>query len=176
MLLRPVRKFNGRKFLTRKFPELRYNIMYYSTERGDVFAWGLNQHGQCGVGEFVKSPHIKKKENFKLLPPNDWIVNVYCPLRVEGIPPVTEVHCGWSHTVAVTAGIYVYVERERERQRERERERQRERERERERERGGGGGGERERERNNNLCCVFLSVQRQLANTFDDLHVHNKFI
>lgn len=71
-------------------------------EDGIVALWGLNQHGQCGVGE--------KTESFSLTTPVDqvsvtdtnWISNVYLPRDVGGLPTVSEVHCGWSHTVIVS--------------------------------------------------------------------------
>ena len=71
-------------------------------DNGDVYAWGLNQHGQCGVGHPAQSS--LGDENLRLSSSNDWILNVYVPLKVEGLPPVAEIHCGWSHTVAVIAG------------------------------------------------------------------------
>ena len=67
-----------------------------------MYAWGLNQHGQCGVGHPAQSS--LGDEHLKLSLSNDWILNVYVPLKVEGLPPVAEIDCGWSHTVAVTAG------------------------------------------------------------------------
>ena len=33
-------------------------------------------------------------------------MNVYLPVKVEGLPPVAEVHCGWSHTLTITTGRY----------------------------------------------------------------------
>ena len=60
------------------------------SERGDVFLWGLNQDGQCGLSPgdtrggqsggcgFVVTPHL-----------------------LEGVPPVDRVSCGWSHTIAI---------------------------------------------------------------------------
>ena len=50
------------------------------------------------------STYSSDSESFKLSPSNDWIVNVYLPMKVEGLPPVAEVHCGWSHTLTITAG------------------------------------------------------------------------
>ena len=44
----------------------------------------------------------ESSESFKLS--NDWIMNVYLPVKVEGLPCVAEVHCGWSHTLTITAG------------------------------------------------------------------------
>ena len=79
-------------------------MMLYTgtTEHGEIFAWGLNQHGQCGIRPLMTSTYID--ESFKISPSDDWILNVYLPLKVEGLPAVAEVHCGWSHTLAITAG------------------------------------------------------------------------
>ena len=76
--------------------------IFYVAEGGEVYAWGLNQHGQCGVGQPDK--FSLRNEDLKLSPSNEWILNVYVPLRVKGLPPVYEVHCGWSHTIAMTTG------------------------------------------------------------------------
>ena len=76
--------------------------LYAPAEHEELFVWGLNQHGQCGTGTLVNSS--LSSDVFKLSPSKDWVLNVYIPLKVEGLPPVTEVHCGWSHTIAVTAG------------------------------------------------------------------------
>ena len=75
---------------------------YFYVERGEIFAWGLNHHGQCGVGPLLVS--TESSESFKLS--TDWIMNVYLPVKVEGLPCVAEVHCGWSHTLTITAGNY----------------------------------------------------------------------
>ena len=75
---------------------------YFYVECGESFAWGLNHHGQCGVGPLLVS--MESSESFKLS--NDWIMNVYLPVKVEGLPCVAEVHCGWSHTLTITAGNY----------------------------------------------------------------------
>ena len=75
-----------------------FAIIY--VERGEIFAWGLNHHGQCGVGPLLVS--TESSERFKLS--NDWIMNVYLPVKVEGLPCIAEVHCGWSHTLTITAG------------------------------------------------------------------------
>ena len=77
---------------------------YFYVERGEIFAWGLNHHGQCGVGPPLSS--TKSSKSFKLSPSSDWIMNTYLPVKVEGLPPMAEVHCGWSHTLTITAGNY----------------------------------------------------------------------
>ena len=38
----------------------------------------------------------------KVSPDSTTILNVYVPLKVEGLPPVVEVCCGWSHNMAVS--------------------------------------------------------------------------
>ena len=54
---------------------------------GDVFAWGLNQHGQCGVGtltdELKSGGHA---ECFKVS-----TSNVFQPLSIKRLPAVSEV-------------------------------------------------------------------------------------
>ena len=73
------------------------------TDEGEVFAWGLNQHGQCGVGTLMDE--LKSREDaecFKVSGLN-WIVHVYQPLSIKNLPAVSEVCCGWSHVLAVTS-------------------------------------------------------------------------
>ena len=75
---------------------------FFITEDSELFAWGLNQHGQCGVGELTD--RLKSEvdtEGFRVSGSN-WILNVYQPLVVKGLPAVSEVCCGWSHVLAVT--------------------------------------------------------------------------
>ena len=71
-----------------------------------MFAWGLNQHGQCGVGELTDRLKLEvDAEGFRVSGSN-WILNVYQPLVVKGLPTVSEVCCGWSHVLAVTGEKY----------------------------------------------------------------------
>ncbi len=79
-----------------------------TTVDAELLMWGLNQHGQCAVGSVTEDSRTQPKsdvlENCKLGASN-WITNVYLPLRVEVKGDkfaVSEVRCGWSHTVAVT--------------------------------------------------------------------------
>lgn len=74
----------------------------FITEDGELFAWGLNQHGQCGVGELTDRHKSEvDTEGFRVSGSN-WILNVYQPLVVKGLPVVSRVCCGWSHVLAVT--------------------------------------------------------------------------
>ena len=43
-------------------------------------------------------------DSFKLSD-SRWISHVYRPMITRELPPITEVHCGWSHTTAIS-GIY----------------------------------------------------------------------
>lgn len=81
--------------------------LYATPEHEELFVWGLNQHGQCGTTPLVKSP--LNNDSSKVSLSKDWVLNVYVPSKVEGLPSVAEVHCGWSHTIAVTTGVYVHV-------------------------------------------------------------------
>ena len=75
----------------------------FTTEDGELFAWGLNQHGQCGVGELTDRHKSEvDTEGFRVSGSN-WILNVYQPLVVKGLPAVSRVCCGWSHVLAVTS-------------------------------------------------------------------------
>lgn len=73
---------------------------------GQLFMWGLNQHGQCALGSLTESSGVRLKAADVLqhtqLGTSNWIANVYRPLRVEVDSKIAEVHCGWSHTIAVT--------------------------------------------------------------------------
>ncbi|XP_019850124.1 PREDICTED: secretion-regulating guanine nucleotide exchange factor-like [Amphimedon queenslandica] len=61
------------------------------TVEGDVYCFGDNRHGQCGAP-----------------PPNNAVGDasklVLLPNKVDRLPPVSEIHCGWSHCLAVTKG------------------------------------------------------------------------
>ena len=100
------------QFPTRFYMWYTFNVFYFvnlRAEHGEVFAWGLNQHGQCGIGPMMASACSSDSKSFKLSPSNGWILNVYLPVKVEGLPPVVEVHCGWSHTLAISAGIVIII-------------------------------------------------------------------
>ena len=60
--------------------------------------WGLNQYGQCAVGEMTG--HISP-EQVKVSETNQ-VLNIYEPLVVQGLPPLSEVHCGWSNTLVIS--------------------------------------------------------------------------
>lgn len=57
---------------------------------GGVLCFGDNRHGQCGAP-----------------PPNDAMSDasklVLLPNKVDRLPPVSEIHCGWSHCLAITS-------------------------------------------------------------------------
>ncbi len=66
---------------------------------GSLVTWGLNQHGQCGHGtlqEFMG--HRYGVDNFKCSSTGH-IVNLYVPVVLEGVASISDVRCGWSHTV-----------------------------------------------------------------------------
>ena len=87
------------------------------TARGEVFAWGLNDHGQCGqrpTSQPTPLPNMvvqsgTDEQDSPSMPKeglsgagSDGKKHVCCPHRVEGIEPAVQVHCGWSHVVMVT--------------------------------------------------------------------------
>lgn len=78
----------------------------YSHVLGDrsLLSWGLNQHGQCGVSTSLDVLREGGMENFKLNS-SGHVTHVYTPVRVRGVALLTEVHCGWSHTLVVTGNI-----------------------------------------------------------------------
>ena len=71
-------------------------------EDGIVTLWGLNQHGQCCIGEKAESFCLTIPVDQVNLTDTNWISNVYLPCDVVGLPPVSDVHCGWSHTVVIS--------------------------------------------------------------------------
>lgn len=65
--------------------------------------WGYNQHGQCAVMAATESnPPLNSDVQCAR---DDLIKVVLIPHRLQGLPPVSEVQCGWSHTLAVTSKI-----------------------------------------------------------------------
>jgi alpha-tubulin suppressor-like RCC1 family protein len=57
------------------------------TSDGAVYCWGANTHGQLGNGS---------------------VADTGTPVRVEGLPPVTQLAAGWAHTCALTASGRAY--------------------------------------------------------------------
>ena len=58
------------------------------TVNGDLYCWGYNDHGQCAISldhKIIKQPHL-----------------------INGIPPMAELCCGWSHVIAITSN-YEFV-------------------------------------------------------------------
>ena len=66
--------------------------------RGDVYCFGDNRHGQCGA----PPPNNAAGDASKL---------VLLPNKVDRLPPVYEIHCGWSHCLAITSkqGLFVTI-------------------------------------------------------------------
>ena len=74
-----------------------------------MMAWGLNSHGQCGVG--VQSAERSEEHDTACpyplpssikLAESGWVKTVCLPRSVCGLPPISEVHSGWSHSLAVS--------------------------------------------------------------------------
>ena len=63
--------------------------------------WGLNQHGQCAVRE----PSASISPDKVRVSETNQVLNVFEPLAVQGLPPLSEVHCGWSNTLAITGKL-----------------------------------------------------------------------
>ena len=78
---------------------------------GDLFAWGLNDRGQCSVPIAVKNggmepplPSDKKaglEEGGRVV----GVERVDVPLRVEGLGHVVVVSSGWTHVIAKNSSV-----------------------------------------------------------------------
>ena len=77
--------------------------MHAYADDGSLLSWGLNQHGQCGVGILTEELRAEA-EHFKLSETR-WVSNVCRPLIVKGLPPIAQVSCGWSHVLAVSGEL-----------------------------------------------------------------------
>ena len=92
-----------------------------NTARGEVFTWGLNDHGQCGQCPVPKPTPLPNKEvqSGTVECKATALVSeggqdgglagkrhIWWPHILEGIEPAVRVHCGWSHVVMVT-GTYM---------------------------------------------------------------------
>ena len=81
-----------------------YDILIFAyAGDGTLLSWGLNQHGQCGVGFLTEELRVEA-ECFKL-GETQWVCNVCRPVRVKGLPPIAQVDCGWSHVLAVSGQL-----------------------------------------------------------------------
>ena len=102
------------------------SVFYYSISTnpasGEVFTWGLNDHGQCGVPAPPQSAppplkgvqnrpdgHTDVRSSTEGRGDEDEVAgrievkHVWLPQRLEGIEPIAQVHSGWSHVVIVTS-------------------------------------------------------------------------
>ena len=77
-------------------------ILFLAEE--DVYSWGLNQHGQCSVSTLTEELKLLGENNFKVSA-SGHITHVYLPVKVMGVASAKEVHCGWSHTLAITGKV-----------------------------------------------------------------------
>lgn len=84
----------------------RLSLIVFIIDGGDVFAWGLNQHGQCGVGALMDELKSGVDAECFKVSASSWIVNVFQPLSIKRLPAISEVCCGWSHVLAVTSKLY----------------------------------------------------------------------
>ena len=79
---------------------------------GNLFAWGLNDRGQCCV------PTVVKNEGMELPPPSEkkvgpdeeggrvvGVERVDVPLRVEGLGHVVAISSGWTHVTAKNSSV-----------------------------------------------------------------------
>ena len=63
-------------------------MCYIHTENGDLYVWGMNEYGQCGIKkvEEVKKPTLTTELNFK----------------------VEFVSCGYYHTALISSTKYIF--------------------------------------------------------------------
>ena len=75
--------------------------MHRRAVSGQVYCWGCNQFGQCGVVPVKDQRHQTSEDQGKARLKDICIV----PHQVQLLAPVSTVCCGWSHTLAVTGEL-----------------------------------------------------------------------
>ena len=86
--------------------------MAVSVER-DLFTWGLNDRGQCGVPTVVKNGGMEPPPpSEKKVGPDEeggrrvgGVDRVDVPLRVEGLEHTVAVSSGWTHMTAKNSSV-----------------------------------------------------------------------
>ena len=65
-----------------------------------MFACGCNTYGQCTVGLVGD---MSSEEEMQI-DEKGVVKAVRVPSKVKHLPPVADIHCGWSHVITITRG------------------------------------------------------------------------
>ncbi len=71
-------------------------FLFLFTDDGEVYCWGSNVHGQCGLPG-AKTPSDSGLEIFN---------KVLRPTKVGLDEKITKIHAGWSHMLAISGKCF----------------------------------------------------------------------